>query len=433
MDPVTIAIIIIGCGLLLTGCTDHEKENNAMSIEREAISEDDIENELDKEETGEPVVEYAEVTCTCGENVKDTLYLLSENKIVTMVDLAELTEKDIGMTNGGKFKFCTQINEPCPGAEVEDNEWKMCDDSSGQGKGKRALNLQDSFMMCMKGFGIIYLLSSGQKAGEMEAVRLSYLEEIFNSWWNGEFYLRETIEPIVNILNENNRVEKFKSYIISKELFLKMGFDSSQAEDFMMIDMNRVLNKYDITTTERLRHFFSQCFVESGDCVGLPIEADDDTGTYLKGQDYYPYYGVGHIQMTYKYSYQSFAIYVALEKYPELKNNVKYLSPAHNDGDSIQAQYDKLKEEAENSGIDISEIIKIVEPPEDAAQYVAENNEWETAGYFWRVGELNEIVDSLTPGDENGVDKVTAVVNRWTSTYQKRRNAYKNNVKGVIQ
>ena len=218
-----------------------------------------------------------------------------------------------------------------------------------------------------------------------------------------------------------------------KPLNADMGFNSSQTEDFMMIDMNRVLNKYDITTTERLRHFFAQCFVESGNIVGLPIEKDNQAGTHLKSQSYYQYYGVGHIQMTHIYSYQSFAIYVALEKYPELKNGVKYLSPAHNGPDLIQTQYDKLKEEAKDLGIDISEIVKIVEPPEDAPQYVAENYEWETAGYFWEVGEANRIVDSLVPGDDGEVDKITYVVNSGTPTYQERRDAYRNNVKGVIQ
>lgn len=434
MDPVTIAVLVtIGCGMFLTGCASQKKENDELSFEWQSIPENKHEDEVDKEKIGEPVAEYAEVTCTCGENIEDILYLLADNKKVTMVELAELTEKDIKMTNGGKFKFCTYFNEACTGAEIEDNEWKICDDMSGQGEDKRALNLEDSIMICTKGFGVIYLLSSGQNAGDMEAIRISYLEEIFENWWNGEFYLRETIEPIVDILNRNNRMEIFKSYIISKEQFLNMGFESSQAEDFMMIDMNRVLNKYDITTTERLRHFFSQCFVESGDIVGLPIEADNQAGTYLKSKSYYPYYGVGHIQMTHKYSYQSFAIYVALEKYPELKNNVDYLSPAHNGADDIQTQYDKLKEETKNLGIDISEIVKIVEPPEDAAQYVAENYEWETAGYFWKVGEANKTVDSLVPGDENGVDKITQIVNRWTPTYQERRDAYRYNVKGVIQ
>ncbi len=32
-----------------------------------------------------------------------------------------------------------------------------------------------------------------------------------------------------------------------------------------------------------------------------------------------------------------------------------------------------------------------------------------------------------------GVDNITAIVNYWTPTYQERRDAYKNNVKGVIQ
>lgn len=36
---------------------------------------------------------------------------------------------------------------------------------------------------------------------------------------------------------------------------------------------------------------------------------------------------------------------------------------------------------------------------------------WDVAGWFWNEHHINSIVDNLTPGDRNGVDKVTDIVN----------------------
>lgn len=436
---------IVGCSMLfLTSCggqdqsTDTQPEapgNDKQNESAQEIDTDAVTETLDGElNSGEPVVRGAEVLCTNGKDDKDILLLLGEDdESVEMVDKRAMTKRDIRLSNDNKFQFCKYLQAECPGAEVEFDSWQFCEPFNSYGEEKNALNKDESFMLCLKGLGIIYLLESGQSMGELEDIKLARLMDIFENWWNGEFMLRERIEPIVNYLCQKSMLDTYKTYIISPKTYMDMGFHPSQANDFSMIDMNRVLNKYDITTTERLRHFFAQCYVETGNIAGLPIEQDYGNPNYLPSRYYYPYIGAGHIQLTHEYAYQAFATYMAIKKYPDLGDTIIYLTPARYGPKEILDQYDKLKEEAKNIGVDISEIIKIVEPPKDAAKYVAENFEWESAGYFWESGEANKVVDSLTPDDKNEVDKITNIVNLYTPTRKERREAYEKNIKGFIK
>lgn len=377
--------------------------------------------------------------------------MYSQLECIILVQLPELTEKDIKMTNGGKFKFCKYWKRPCPGAEIEDDEWKLCDAENSQGVNGKKIDLLNSFMMCMSGYGIIYLLNSGQSPGSLKNLQLEHLMEIFESWWTSEKIMpSESIKSIFNELDKAGMLEEYKErYIINKEQFLAMGFHVSQAEPFMIMDMNRVLEKYEINTRERLRHFFAQCFVESASCQNLTVEGYyKDPPEDKSHKAYYPYIGTGHIQLTHGYSYQAFATYVTLNNYPDLQDVVKYLSPAHNGAGDIEEQYNILLAEAEKAGIDISEITQIggkidkeadtvsgndtkenVQPTE--AIYIAENYAWEAAGYFWETGGANEIVDSLRPGNPEDVDRITDVVNKYTPSRQDRKDAYKA-VKEVI-
>jgi len=80
-------------------------------------------------------------------------------------------------------------------------------------------------------------------------------------------------------------------------------------------ELNRILNKYDITTTERIRHFLAQCMQETnrgawlteGDHVNWESQAAYvnyyDTKTKYKYK--YKYRGSGFIQLTWDYGYQA--------------------------------------------------------------------------------------------------------------------------------
>lgn len=188
-------------------------------------------------------------------------------------------------------------------------------------------------------------------------------------------------------------------------------------------ELRLVMIKYDITTVERLRHFLAQCDVESGITADL-LEIGHGADT-----DYYPYYGAGRIQLTHDYGYYAFAIYKALECYPELEDEVTYYSPAHSGSEEIFAQYDNLLEAANNRNLDISEFTNIVDI---GPEYVAENYAWESAAYFWAIGGCNEIVDSFTDTDKSNVDAITSVVNFGDAHYKEKREAYET-IKEYIQ
>jgi hypothetical protein len=60
------------------------------------------------------------------------------------------------------------------------------------------------------------------------------------------------------------------------------------------------------------------------------------------------------------------------------------------------------------------------------ADYVADAFAWEVAGYEWTAKNLNALIDTLSPGNLNDVDKITEIINKWTpsASYQARRDYY---------
>lgn len=77
-------------------------------------------------------------------------------------------------------------------------------------------------------------------------------------------------------------------------------------------------------------------------------------------------------------------------------------------------------------------------PPEDKSHkkyypYIGTGHIQLTNGYwyFGETGGANEIVDSLQPGNPAGVDRITEVVNKYTDTYGKREDAYRDLIKVI--
>ncbi len=207
----------------------------------------------------------------------------------------------------------------------------------------------------------------------------------------------------------------FINNYITTELFNSLGWAYVSKEH--IIELKMVLLKYDITTIERIRHFLAQCHVESGTSDDLIEDGN------VEKKSYYPYYGAGRIQLTHDYNYYAFAIYMACEKYPQLKEDIICYNPEHYDFSYIEPQYRKMIEIVQNEGynIDISEITKIVD---EGPRYVASNYAWETAGYFWDINHCNDIVDSFESEEKENADLITNEVNKWTNTYIDRQDAY---------
>ncbi len=182
-------------------------------------------------------------------------------------------------------------------------------------------------------------------------------------------------EPLVNA-NNKTLISKKQLESVSYEMdgltvsWAGMSWDDwSGISDESVEDLNRVLNKYNINTTERIAHFIGQCSIEAR-CGSWLTEYGGEE--YLSQKDYYPYYGAGYIQLTWEENYSKFA----------------------------DAMGDK----------------NIMDGP----QYVADNYAWEAAGWFWSNNNLNNMVDSGAT-----VYDITQVVRGYdNNTWQMREQAY---------
>ncbi|WP_273320922.1 hypothetical protein [Vallitalea guaymasensis] len=226
-----------------------------------------------------------------------------------------------------------------------------------------------------------------------------------------------SIHEEMSLMEETSQVDE--TYIKKEQL--QQIYNNTTITDEMITDLNRVLAKYGIIDVENIQHFIAQTCIETG-YGGSIVEKGSDK--YLNGKKYgKKYSGVGYIQITWDYGYAAFASYMILESYPDLNDVAKYRNPKSNNRDTIFNEYNKIVSEANNRGYNIRVYTDIVDIGRD---YVEKNYAWETAGYYWSINELTS-ADSNTP-----VDDVTKIVNKWTDSYEARRDAY-NIVKKYIK
>lgn len=201
-------------------------------------------------------------------------------------------------------------------------------------------------------------------------------------------------------------------YLVTAAQMRQIGWNEAKTSREAMADINRTLKKFEITTTERIRHFLAQCFVETG--------KNNNKDEYLeKGTKFDR--GGGAIQMTNGYEYQAFATYKILEKYPFLDG--RHLPAAHYYDYLIDAMYKRVLESAKNEGVSSLELKIYTDIYDIGAPYVAKNFPWESAGYYWQAHDLNQKTDDLTPGRASDVDEISKVVNN-KGDYAERRDAY---------
>ena len=199
---------------------------------------------------------------------------------------------------------------------------------------------------------------------------------------------KEIKDPATGIVYDANEdgvctIAIAEVYVTAAQL-VAMGWKS--VTDSMVSDLNRVLDKYEINTVERIRHFLSQTQHESGNGTILIEKYNGNSPeAYFSNRDFRPEYehnqagagakyrGAGYIQLTWKSTYRSFGQYI---------------------GDG-----------------------RIVE---EGTSYVASNYAWESAGWFWKYyKKLNEKVDS-----GYNVTQVTKVVNGGSNGLAERKRFY---------
>ncbi|GMX60606.1 hypothetical protein Elgi_06800 [Paenibacillus elgii] len=173
-----------------------------------------------------------------------------------------------------------------------------------------------------------------------------------------------------------------KTYVTAKQLE-ELGWHN--VNDDMVNGLNNTLEKYDITSTERIRHFIAQCMQESGlgeytrelapknsdpeEHFNKKYDGRTELGNKNKG-DGAKFRGSGYIQITGRDVYQKFA--------------------------------------------DFMDDPKIVD---EGYSYVEKKYPWEAAGYFWgKYKNLNPLVDKGASVLEiskkvNGFNKTTGLPN----------------------
>ena len=298
--------VIIFLSTLLAGCNDEEE---AGGEETENNMEEFIDAVRECEENkGEPCTCNALVCCTSSENEDEAVHMKKGvgGNDVLMADIVQLNRSDIEREEpytGCRFskdKECTIKKE-----YIEGQTWQDYEENNSQGEGKELLNVNKSYMMCTYGKGYIFFKDAGQ-------IFKSQVKEL------AEEELLVTLDQLENI-EGGWEIRTMLSYDLEKSIpIYAEGVRGITQED--VDEINRVLWKYDINTPNRIAHFLSQCYVETGrgfSCVerydtdplkdfleyekeGNPFGNDEGDGALFRG--------AGAIQITGRDVYEKFAL-----------------------------------------------------------------------------------------------------------------------------
>lgn len=175
-----------------------------------------------------------------------------------------------------------------------------------------------------------------------------YLEEKSNGH-QGEMYCNGTFKIDDKDYKFNSSGVWVKDNLVTREQLQQIGWKN--VSELVLKDLNSCLEKFNINTTARIRHFISQCSHESACGLytkelanGTAYEGRRDLGN-IKNGDGKKYKGAGYLQLTGRNNYQALANYL-------------------NDQSIMQ-------------GVD----------------YVATNYPWTSAGFWWYKNNMNNLCD----------------------------------------
>lgn len=360
------------------------------------------------EEHGQPCVCGALVQCTSAIDKSEAVHMIKyiKGNAVKVAEIEQLDECDIYLEK--PFSGCMLSNKNKCILSYEDNMiegdvWQDIDTGVKQGPTGRTLNANWSYMICNHGPGVIYFKDSGQK-----------------------------LKIYVNKAYENMCGDIQVQYVTAQQL---EAINWHNVTPELVDDLNRVLEKYEITTIERIRHFLAQCMKESERGKGLRegdykawANQDEYEAAYNKKAYGYKYRGAGYLQLTWDYSYLAFATYMIKQECTDL--DIEWFSYSdHNTG--FQEMYNEAVKKAEDAGYDVERYKKIVT---EGADYVGIEFPWESAGFDWYAKGCNTVVDQLQPNNTDEVDEISEIINPGASdeSLEERRNNY-NELTSIIQ
>ncbi|CAI3193056.1 glycoside hydrolase family 19 protein [Clostridium neonatale] len=201
-----------------------------------------------------------------------------------------------------------------------------------------------------------------------------YLEEKSNGH-KGEMYVDGTYIIAGKAYKFNSSGAWVKDSLVTKEQLNAIGWKN--ISDLVLKDLNSCLNKFNINTPARIRHFISQCSHESACGIytkelasGQVYEGRKDLGNTQTG-DGPKFKGAGYLQLTGRSNYQALANYL---------------------GDQSVMQ-----------GVD----------------YVVNNYPWTSAGFWWYKNNMNSLCDKGATCKE-----ITSRVNGGYNGLTDRQNYY---------
>jgi putative chitinase len=198
-----------------------------------------------------------------------------------------------------------------------------------------------------------------------------------NNAWS---YLQNNVDDdvLANFADLYRTIPDNKTYVTLHQLAEIWECNEYLIEDEEITELNKCLERFNINTPNRIRHFLSQTAHESGGgkwkkelSDGKYLEHREDLGNFNEG-DGPRYKGAGYIQLTGRYNYQKFADYI---QDPGVMNGY---------------------------------------------EYVAQNYPFASAGFWWESNNMNGLCDTNPT-----VDQVTRRVNGGLNGLEDRKHYHK--------